>query len=341
MLQTVTFPSGQVKYSFENTLACLWQLCGKRDIVLITDAHIAALYPALFGENKSIIIPAGEGSKSMDTLATVTGKLLEYEATRNTLLVGIGGGVVTDVTGFVASIYMRGVSFAFVPTTLLGMVDAAIGGKNGINIDLYKNILGTINQPEFIFFYLPFLNTLPDGEWNNGFAEIIKYACVFDLKLFKELKEHNIAWYKHNDKDLLSLISTCVTWKNKVVAEDEQEAGSRKLLNFGHTAGHAIENLYHLPHGQAISIGMVIAATLSAHIAGFSPINIAQLIEILQQYGLPTAYPIESNKAIALLRMDKKRSGDIINFILLNRIGSASIYPLSFDILEKAMKDFD
>ena len=337
MQQVVSFPSGQVTYLFENSTDALWLQCKPEQAIFVTDTHIALLRPHLFEGRRTITIPAGEQSKNLCTVEAIARQLLGMEATRGSLLVGIGGGVITDITGFVASVYMRGIRFGYVPTTLLGMVDAAVGGKNGVNVGLNKNITGTIRQPSFIFFDTSFLNTLPDEEWSNGFAEIIKYACLFDPEMFSELGKHNIKWYQQNPEALQNVIERCVAHKNKTVIEDEQENGLRKLLNFGHTAAHAIENLYNLPHGQAVSIGMVIATTLSEHITGLDTSVTGELKKILRQYQLPVSYPIDTAKTMELLKIDKKRTDESIDFILLNGIGSATIQPLSFEVIETAI----
>ena len=315
----------------------LWQVYDPQNVVFITDEHIEALYPHVLGNIRAIVLPPGEAVKTMKTVELIIEKLLKAEATRSTVLIGMGGGVTTDITGYVASIYMRGVRFGFMPTTLLGMVDAAIGGKNGVNIGLHKNIAGTITQPDTLLFDTSFLATLPDAEWSNGFAEIIKYACIFDAALFDELAQHDIAWYRQHDAEMQQVITRCVGLKNKTVAEDERETGIRKLLNFGHTAAHAIENLYTLPHGQAVAIGMVIAASLSEQLSYTGAGTTERLKEILQQYSLPVTYPFDVTKAVSLLKMDKKRKGDTIDYILLNGIGSASIHPISFDMIAHTM----
>lgn len=337
MEQVVTFPSGQVRYFYESTYSKLWDIHNPADVILITDSQVARAHPYIFKDRKCIVINAGEGSKTMHTVEYITTQLLHLHATRSSVLVGIGGGVITDITGFVASLYMRGISFGFIPTTVLGMVDAAIGGKNGVNISLHKNITGTINQPDFILYDTTLLQTLPNQEWSNGFAEVIKYACLFDASLFYELATHNLAYYQQDNAAMQQLIIRCADWKNKIVAADEHEKGDRKLLNFGHTAAHAIENLYELPHGQAVAIGMVIAATLSLQITGLAPTATIQLKDMLQQYDLPISYSINIPEAMQLLQMDKKRHNNKIEFILLEEIGKATIRPLPFDVIEKTM----
>lgn len=341
MQQSVTFPSGTVKYLFQSSVDELPRLAAGRPIVVVTDEHVAKLYPKLKSDYKCLIIPASENSKDIAVIDKLTKDLLRLEATRNTLLAGIGGGVVTDITGFLASIYMRGVQFGFVPTTLLGMVDAAIGGKNGINTGLHKNILGTIKQPEFILYDARFLGTLPDEEWSNGFAEVIKYACLFDAPLFDELSNHNVAYYKMNAKPLEDLVEKCAGWKNKIVQADEHEQKERKLLNFGHTLAHAIEKLYSLAHGKAVSIGMAAACTISQSHAGLDKAEADKLKKLLQQYGLPVSMELNAANVIEVLRMDKKRNNDTIDYILLEKIGKGAIRTLPMKNVEQALIAYD
>jgi 3-dehydroquinate synthase len=287
-----------------------------------------------------LVIPPGENTKDLHTIESLTRQLIEKEATRKTLVIGVGGGVITDITGFLASVYMRGVSFGFIPTSLLGMVDAAIGGKNGVDLGMNKNMIGVIRQPDFILFDSTFLQTLPDDEWSNGFAEIIKYACIFDAELFEELSVKNLTWYRDTGNGAINtVIESCVAWKNKTVVEDEMETGSRKLLNFGHTAAHAIENLYDLPHGKAVGIGMVIACLVSEKEVGLDPAVTARLKNLLGQYHLPVKMQIDATKAMELLKMDKKRVNDTIDYIMLERIGKAVIHSLPIPVIEKTLNN--
>ncbi|MGN6567282.1 MAG: 3-dehydroquinate synthase, partial [Flavipsychrobacter sp.] len=230
MQYSLSFPTGEVNYVFDSAAKALNKLADTAKCIFITDTNVAALYPGFFKDHKVIIIPAGEENKSWESIKFLTEQLLQHEAHRGTMLIAAGGGMITDITGFIASIYMRGLSVGYIPTTLLCMVDAAIGGKNGINLELHKNILGTIQQPSFILYDTTFLNTLPDKEWSNGFAEVIKYACLFDAELFELLSLHDIRFYKENSVELEKLIATCVSWKNKIVLADEKERGNRKLL---------------------------------------------------------------------------------------------------------------
>jgi 3-dehydroquinate synthase len=309
-------------------------------LVVITDENIFALHKEKFDGHTCIVISAGEQHKNQATVDRIINELIALKADRGTFVAGVGGGVVTDMSGYVASIYMRGLRFGFVPTSILAMVDASVGGKNGIDVGLYKNMLGTIRQPEFILYDLSLLQTLPDNEWINGFAEIIKHACIKDAAMFDMLAQHHWQDFKH-DADLLSvLIEKNIAVKAGVVLHDEFEKGERKLLNFGHTVGHAIENLYALPHGHAVSIGMVVASAISQEVNKLPPGHTQKIIALLQQYELPVRITADTNKLMQVLLMDKKRSNDTMNFILLDEIGKAIIQPIDIaqltDILERS-----
>lgn len=339
MEYNVSFPTGTVQYSFSD-IDELAKKAPAESSIIITDSNLATLYQHIIGDYRTIIIPAGEEYKTENTLHNIVEQLLEFKAHKKTTIVGFGGGVVTDIAGYAASIYMRGVPFGFVPTTLLAMVDAAIGGKNGVNFGLHKNMLGNIRQPSFILYDSQLLKTLPEIEWSNGFAEIIKYGCIFDASLFNSLGKHDIGYYRANAKSLGKLIEKCVAWKNKTVTEDEKENGVRKLLNFGHTAGHAIETLYNLPHGQAVSLGMLIACIIAEKECALPTDVRTQLTNILERYKLPTSLKLHTEQLMDILVMDKKRSNNSIDYILLNSIGSAFIKPLPFDTIKQAIEDF-
>ena len=231
---------------------------------------------------------------------------------------------------------MRGVQFGFVPTTILAMVDASIGGKNGIDVGVYKNMVGLIRQPAFILYDHSFLSTLPSYQWENGFAEIIKHAAIKDAKMMKELNENNLSFYQKNKKALAALIQKNVEIKVSVVQKDEFEKGDRKLLNFGHTLGHAIENEHALLHGHAISIGMVYAAKISQVLQGFTGTGL--LVETLKKYGLPTAMHFDVEEAMEVMQKDKKKANAGMQYVLLNKIGKGVYETIPMKTLQKLIK---
>ncbi len=330
------FSKKKVSYLFDYSINQLQQLVDG-DIILLTDQTVFNFHQQKFAGYKTIVIEAGEAFKHQQTVDKIINQLIEFDADRKTMLVGVGGGVVTDIMGYVASVYLRGVEFAFVPTTILAMVDAAIGGKNGIDVGVYKNMVGTINQPKFLLYDNSFLQTLPTEQWINGFAEIIKHACIKDAKLFAELQHNSIEKYKNDAVLLAALIQKNVSLKTNIVVNDEFEQGERKLLNFGHTFGHAIENLYQVPHGNAVSIGIVLAAKISEEINNFYSVEKDSIVALLKQYQLPTTLNVDKGNVFSILTKDKKRVGDNINFILLNKIGEAVIQPISITQLEDLM----
>ncbi len=337
--QTFKLSSETVDYYFEASFKNLQKITDKKKSIILTDENVFAAHAPKFKGWKSIVIPAGEQHKQQATIDKIILEMIALEADRNTMLVGVGGGVVTDMAGYAASIYMRGIGCAYVPTSLLNFVDASIGGKTGVDVGLYKNIVGSFKQPKFIFQDLSLLKTLPDAEWVNGFAEIIKHACIKDKDLFKHLEENDFATFRNDEKILLALIEKNVLQKFKIVQKDEFEKAERKLLNFGHTIGHAIENLYKIPHGHAVAIGMCMAAYISEKENEFKDTDALQTL--IQKYHLPISISFDANKVFELMKMDKKRTTASINFILLDKIGKAIIQPISLQKLKKHLKDLE
>ena len=321
-------------YYFDAEFAYLEQIVSKQQAILITDENVFESHRQLFDGWQTIVLPAGEEHKQQATIDHIIGELIAKNADRNTFIVGVGGGVVTDMTGYAASIYMRGVKFGFIPTTILAMVDASIGGKNGVDVGIYKNLVGLIKQPEFLLFDHSLLKTLPDHQWINGFAEVIKHACIKDAEMFAMLEAGSIKSFRSDKNKLAALIEKNVQIKTAVVVNDEFEKGDRKLLNFGHTLGHAIENIYQLPHGHAVSIGMMAACDISVSINNFPVADSKKIKSLLEKYHLPTQYDFDKEKIWEVLKMDKKRASDSMNFILLNAIGHAIIQPIAMSELE-------
>lgn len=330
---TFTISGKKVNYFFYEKLKNLKPIVGFKNPIIIVDENVFHFYNKHLSKFECIVIPSGEEFKNQRTIDFVVDRLIDLGADRSSQLIGVGGGVVTDITGHVASIYMRGIDFGFVPTSLLAMVDASIGGKNGIDVGMYKNMIGNIRQPSFIFYDFSLLNTLPKEEMINGFAEIIKHACIKDQKMFKYLEAYDFTKLIKSKTELYNLIKQNALLKTDVVKIDEKENGERKLLNFGHTLGHAIENMYQLPHGQAVSIGMVYACKLSENQIGFKETN--RVIDLLKRYDLPTEFKFDKRKVFENMKKDKKKENDRMNYILLKKIGKGCIESISLSHLKQ------
>jgi len=330
------FSGKTTTYYFDADFSYLEKLVSRQQAVILTDEHVFQGHQKKFKGWNTIVIQAGEAYKVQATVDSVIEQLINMGADRKTFLIGIGGGVVTDIAGYVAAVYMRGIPCGFLPTSILAMVDASIGGKNGIDVGIYKNLVGTIRQPEFLLYDYSLLKTLPDEEWVNGFAEIIKHAAIKDAALFRELEKNKLTTYRRDKAALGKLIRRNVVIKSNVVEKDEFELGDRRMLNFGHTLGHAIENILQLPHGHAISIGMVAASLISEEYTDFKDTD--RVIETLRKYGLPTQANYDSKEVMNVLKMDKKKVKDSMNYVLLNKIGQAMVKVIPIVELEKLLQ---
>lgn len=335
--RTYKFSNSSTDYYLAYGISHLKELVDQRNSVIITDENVFGYHEKRFKNWNVIVIMPGEEYKIQSTVDAVIEELVAVQADRKTTLIGVGGGVVTDITGYAASIYMRGINFGFIPTTLLSMVDASIGGKNGIDVGVYKNLVGTVRQPSFILHDLIFLNSLPQAEWVNGFAEIIKHACIKDAAMFRDLEAGSLKKYQGRKISVCKLIQRNAILKTKVVQQDEFEKGGRRLLNFGHTLGHALENQYELSHGQAISIGMAYASVISEKITGFKEAD--RVARLLLKYNLPTFTQFDKQKVFDVLKMDKKRERKVINYVLLEKIGRGVVEAIPLDRLEKIFQD--
>lgn len=328
-MTTIKFTNASTDFHFASGISHVKEFADIKKAIFITDENVYAAHTKRFKNFSTIVIKAGEQYKVQQTVDNIIRQLIDMGADRQSTLIGAGGGVVTDITGYTASVYMRGIRFGFIPTTILGLVDASIGGKNGIDTGVYKNMVGTIVQPSFILHDLVFLNSLPGDEWANGFAEIIKHACIKDAAMFEELEQNSLKKYQSKKTLLCELLQRNALLKCRIVQKDEFEKGDRKLLNFGHTFGHAIENTLHIKHGYAVSIGMMVAARLSEQLFNFK--DSEKLLQLLDRYELPATAKYNRTKTLMLMTHDKKKAGDYLNYILLKKIGKAVIkqIPLS------------
>ena len=332
-------PAGASVIAVGESIECLASYCGGTRSVVITDPQVHAALGRRFPSFPVIEIGLGEGSKSLRTIEEVYEAFLGLEIDRASVVIAVGGGVVCDVAGFAASTYLRGLRFGFVPTTLLAQVDASVGGKNGVNLRAYKNLVGTFAQPAFVLCDFDLLGTLPALELRNGVAEVVKTAAIGDSDLFSFLEQRweGILCLEHGPVERMVYDSLKV--KAGIVSRDEREAGERRKLNFGHTLGHAVEKVYHLRHGEAISIGMVAAARLSAA-RGLLPAAEADRLEgLLKRLGLPVRIEMDSALINDALRKDKKRQDREIHFVLLDGIGSAHVELIGIGELEEVIDD--
>ncbi len=322
---------------------------------IVTDSNVNRLYgrTMIDGMEKAglkafvIEIPAGESSKNITVVMDVAGKLLAEGADRETMLIALGGGVVGDLTGFIASVYMRSVPYLQVPTTLIGQLDSAIGGKTAVDLPQGKNLLGTFYQPRAVFADVNFLDSLPDREFNNGLAEMIKYGIIEDESLFRRLEEDMDAIKSRDPGMLLKMIETCCRIKKSIVEIDEREQGLRRILNFGHTLGHALEAAsdYSLSHGEGVALGMIAAARLSVIMNYLPRVESDRVKSVIARAGLPTTIDasLSMDEVIRRFRADKKKRDDVIHFVLIKKIGmpfvNGSIHEQQIaDVLEE-MKD--
>ena len=301
------------------------------NLFFLIDAKIYDLYINSFNElNNIIVIPPTEDSKSLSYTSILIEKLLGLGANKSSYLIGIGGGITCDITGFIASIFMRGINFAFIPTTLLAITDASLGGKNGVNFNKIKNIIGTINEPNFIIIDLSFLKTLEKTECCNGFAEIIKHACVSSSKLFSFLEKVDIE-YK-SEIFFSSILKESISIKLDVVSKDLKDLGRRRILNFGHTFGHAIESKNNISHGQAIGLGIVLACNTSNKLGYLKKEKIQRIHGLLSKFDLPTDISeIDRKELVPYVVKDKKAKRRDIDFIVLKDIGEADIINIPIE----------
>lgn len=305
---------------------------------IISDSNVWPLYGHTAVESMKnagfevihFVFEAGEASKNGSTYLEILNFLASSRMTRADILIALGGGVVGDMTGFVAATYLRGISFIQVPTTLLAMVDSSIGGKTAIDLQSGKNLAGAFYQPDLVLCDTNTLSTLPESIFRDGCAEVIKYGILYDEKLFCHLEAHGLLF------DRLSVVTRCVELKRDVVAEDEFDHGSRQKLNLGHTIGHGIEacSNYYISHGQAVGMGIAII-TRSAQSMGICSANTCRRItSLLSKFMLPTATDYTASQLFDCALSDKKRAGSTVNLIIPKDIGNCMIRPTAIDQLE-------
>jgi 3-dehydroquinate synthase len=321
------------------------------DLMVVTNSTVAELYLAkllagLPGRRVcQCILADGEQHKTLQTVGSVLDALIAAKLNRDAIVMALGGGVIGDIAGFAASCYQRGVGYVQIPTTLLAQVDSSVGGKTGVNHSGGKNLIGAFHQPLAVITDIDSLDTLPDREFAAGLAEIIKYGCIWDAALFDWLDVNMDALKARDAGALTHAIARSCEIKATVVAKDEREQGLRAILNFGHTFGHAIEaatGYQALLHGEAVALGMVMAADLSRRLGMIDAALQERIRSLLRRAGLPTAPPrIGAARALELMRMDKKVLAGAVRLVLLEKLGGAVVTGrYSGDALEATLDEF-
>lgn len=311
-----------------------------RHALIVSDENVAPLYAASLQhllqridsrlQTAVLTLPAGEAHKNLDAVSKIFDALAQLGATRDACVLALGGGVVGDIAGFAAACWMRGIDFLQVPTTLLAMVDSSVGGKTGVDHAAGKNLIGAFHQPRAVIADLHALATLPERELRAGFAEVIKTACIGDAEFFAWLEANAEALIGRDAGALIHAIATCCRFKSGVVERDERETGERALLNFGHTFGHALETetgYANLLHGEAVAIGMVLAARLSARLGLSNDADTQRLRTLLEKFFLPTDLPpqVQADALLDRMRLDKKKRAGALRLVLWRGIAQAEI----------------
>lgn len=304
--------------------------------VIITDNNILKLYGEQFPKGPVITIGTGEKNKTLTTVTTILRELIRLGCDRSSFILGIGGGIVCDVAGFAASVFLRGIRFGFVSTSLLSQVDASVGGKNGVNLDDFKNMVGVFNQPEFVICDIDLLTTLPEAEISNGLAETVKHGLIKDVGLLEFLNANREKALALDRDTMFRLVADSVDIKSRVVRADEREAGERRKLNFGHTIGHAFEKLNPSGHGRAVAAGMVAAARFSEKKGFLTRDAVDKVTDIIAGLGLPVTSRFPVEEVIAAASRDKKKMGQNLFFVFLESLGCARVEKISYD----EMNDF-
>ncbi|MFO7750178.1 MAG: 3-dehydroquinate synthase [Desulfobacteraceae bacterium] len=308
--------------------------------IIITDETVERIYGPLFPRCPVITIPTGEKIKTLATCETIYRELIRLEADRSTFILGIGGGIVCDITGFVAATYMRGLFFGFVATTLLSQVDASVGGKNGVNFDAFKNMVGVFSQPEFVLCDTSLLNTLPEKEIINGLAEIVKHGLIADEAMVSFIEANAEKALALDHAVITRLVLDSVRIKKEMVEKDEKETGDRRKLNFGHTIGHALEKTAAgngISHGMAVAVGMAGAADLSKQRGMITDQEYRRITSVLQQLHLPITHDISPDLVMDAVAKDKKKQGSTIHFVFLAAIGQARVEKADIEELRQAV----
>ena len=307
-----------------------------RKAFIVTDTNVAKLYltdllTQFTPTPRHFILPPGESEKNLANTSTLLTAFHRAGLDRSSFIISLGGGVVSDIAGFAASVYMRGIAHVPLPTTLLAMADSAIGGKTGIDFEGTKNLVGTFHNPALIYINPATLNSLRNTQYISGLAEVIKYGIITDDALFDYISANRADIAARNPAALDKIIRDCIRIKSEIVAADEKEAGPRQILNYGHTFGHAIEALcdFSLPHGHCVALGMVCAANYSRNMGGMTMFHVEHICDLLDFFGLPikmpAGYNLNTDEIYNMMLRDKKARDGALTLIISHKIGTVQI----------------
>ena len=308
------------------------RLLPQKRVIVVSDTNIDRHYHSLIEPYDHVLIGLGETSKTLRTLDVIYRRFIELGVDRSCFVLAVGGGIVTDVAGFAASTFMRGVEFGFISTSLLGQVDASVGGKNGVNVDGYKNMVGTFTQPRFVICDVNLLRTLSAREFRTGLAEIIKAGVIGDATLFEMLEQADFSSLQRDTERLSEIVYRAVKVKADIVERDERESGDRRLLNLGHTLAHAIEkSSSKFNHGEAVAVGLAMIADVAAKQGLLAAEDKERILNLLQRAGFALEPPVEVRTLLKAVKRDKKAEGDSIHVVFPLGVGNCCVEKMPLE----------
>ena len=310
-------------------------LLPKKRVVVVSDTNIDRHYHSLIEPYDHVLIGLGESSKTLKTLDAIYHRFIELGVDRSCFVLAIGGGIVTDVAGFAASTFMRGLEFGFISTSLLGQVDASVGGKNGVNVDGYKNMVGTFTQPKFVICDVDLLRTLSPREFRTGLAEIIKAAVIADAELFEMLEQTDFSTLQRDTERLSEMVYRAVKVKADIVERDERESGDRRLLNLGHTLAHAIEkSSSKMNHGEAVAVGLALIAEVATAREMLAVADKERIVALLERAGFMLDAPVEIRTLLKAVAKDKKAEGSDIHIVFPVGVGRCTVEKMPVEVFK-------
>lgn len=331
--------TGRCRIELDVPLAGMGQALRGRRAIAIIDSRVRKLHGDRLYPLESIDISASESEKTLSTIGRIYDGFIDFEVDRKTMIVGIGGGITLDIAGFAASTFLRGLPFMYVPTTLVAQADAAVGGKNGVNHRGYKNMAGIFAQPERVICDHSVLATLGEQDRRNGLVEIVKHAIIGDERLFLLLEDQATGMITFEPDFVREVVFASLSVKTAIVRRDESEGGLRRKLNLGHTIGHAAEKVFHIPHGEAVGIGLTFAARFANKLGQLTNTNMRRILEMLSRLGVPQVPSGEKEAMKDAVRQDKKREGSLLHFVIPQDIGRCVMESVPIEQLEEAIDD--